>query len=530
MITTLGDAKKIQDSLGFAGADRSRRIDSLIILLASSCISGLLWNDRVAFEADGVSRILISESWLRSPALITSGVWGPLHGYLLAAARALSGSRLIAGLSISVVATVAAALGLYAIGRRANGRLGGWIAAGCWLLNPLALRLSTDAVSEPIQACFVVASLAALLGIQRGRGDSLGRAVWSGMMLTLAAAVRYESWLLIPVFALFIAGRDRKASLVFAVAASSFPIAWSVGNFVAFGDLLHGIHGNSAWLQNAEGFTPGGRGLVLLRKATFLFRAFGLGFGVIQSILLLPALARALRSAGPQRLIAGTFLLLFVVFLSQQTFGFMLTRSRYALILFALGAAVLAGDERIVLALRRQPRNVRALVLAGVCLSATFTPVLTALAPGGRLAREFSPRHEFGADVAELGSLLAAARSEGDGMVFDFWDWTDTYNLMLRASARDSLLFVAPGGASQPLRLDALRAMLCERTHGLLVSVRDSKLDHAIDRDRERMRIGGLALHYAALGQVDAKAVFRYEVLPGQCQGAPPYKRPFQNL
>jgi hypothetical protein len=131
--------------------------------------------------------------------------------------------------------------------------------------------MSTTGASEALSLFLVLASLALF---DAGRMRALAA---SGLVLTLACAVRYDTWLLAGLMGLLVLvhGRDRRAALgraaVFGLCCAPFPLVWLYGNWRAMGDPLYPIHYvesfHKDWL--VEGLRTWGEASLRIQNAGF---------------------------------------------------------------------------------------------------------------------------------------------------------------------------------------------------------------------------------------------------------------------
>lgn len=196
---------------------------------------------------DAIPRTDLARKWADAPHWISSfadgaSQYGPLHLYVVGIALKFGVSKQQAGPLTSLVFGTLTVLPLWALSRRLFGR-----AAAVWSAVALAfwglhIQMSTTGASEAL-ALFLL--LCALALFDAGRTRSL---VASGLALTLACAVRYDAWLLVPLLSLVVLlhGEDRRAAfgraVAFGLCCLPFPAAWLYGNWRAMGDPLYPIH------------------------------------------------------------------------------------------------------------------------------------------------------------------------------------------------------------------------------------------------------------------------------------------------
>lgn len=188
-------------------------------------------------------------------------MWGPLHYYLLGGALAVVPDQLIAPILLNVLLATGTAILLYAFTCIEFSQAGATFVALAYGLSPLVVRHSLMAVSETPFTFFVAGSL--VLAALARKSDSCSYAALSGGSLTLAGALRYEAWVLIPFFyaviswpgsvgrahrtlTMLVAGLSRR-SLCFLASSLVFPVFWMVGNWAHSGDPLYGINAARSW-------------------------------------------------------------------------------------------------------------------------------------------------------------------------------------------------------------------------------------------------------------------------------------------
>jgi hypothetical protein len=201
---------------------------------------------------DSVSRVWQSISWLEDPHLITHGLWGPLHFYLVAFALWIWPDPVHGPVGLHVLIGVATPLLVYAFTRTAiAGPRAALLVAIAYALYPIAIRNSLSVRSE---VPFVLLLLCAMIFVELARrdGGSWKHALVAGASLTLAAMLRYEAWMLIPFFALLLWRKPRLMG-AFIACALIHPVFWMVGNGIHYGDPLYSVNAASGWEREGMG-------------------------------------------------------------------------------------------------------------------------------------------------------------------------------------------------------------------------------------------------------------------------------------
>lgn len=207
---------------------------------------------------DAVARTDLAERWAQAPHWFTSfkdgaQQYGPLHIAMIGAALLVDPDPLRAGRWVSLLFGALTAIPLFALTRQLFGwRAGVWacLALSVWGLH---IQCSTTAASEAVTLFFL---LAACAFAQRAREPGeLAALVWAAVCMNIAAALRYDPWLLMPILgATFLFGAEDRAAgvtrfVLFGLLCVPFPLIWIHGNELAHGDPLFPIRFTEAYHQ-----------------------------------------------------------------------------------------------------------------------------------------------------------------------------------------------------------------------------------------------------------------------------------------
>ncbi len=200
------------------------------------------WNENL--YGDAVARTWLADLWAASPHVIGSFdqggfQYGPLHLYLVGLAGLLWPSPEHAGRLVSLAAGVATAWPLHVLTRRLFDARAADVAVLAFAAWGLHIQCSTTTVSETLNLLLVVGALALLqVWNDDARRDAM---LGSALLLNLACATRYDSWLYVPLLGLAVFWRARRVgpALAFLAAASAFAVPWMFGNAVDRGDPLY---------------------------------------------------------------------------------------------------------------------------------------------------------------------------------------------------------------------------------------------------------------------------------------------------
>ncbi len=231
--------------------DRSRRLlfffaIAFVVFVRVVCFP-FTWEN-----GDAPSRIAMAAAWLQNPSIMSAkdcSQFGPLPIYLIAGILALWNDPYVAPRFLSLLFGVATAVPLFLIARDLFGQRAATLTLLFFALFSLQVRGSAMSLSEVPFGFLLLMCIFFFLRFRRqARTSDL---VFSALLLSLAALVRYEGWLFIPLMAL-LAIRSLKPAgfqprhlaewlepaFVFGALAGLCPLVWMVINYVQVGDPL----------------------------------------------------------------------------------------------------------------------------------------------------------------------------------------------------------------------------------------------------------------------------------------------------
>jgi hypothetical protein len=212
----------------------------LVMAVLAPRLVALFVNENLA--GDAIVRTWMAHRWLDAPQFMTSfsdgpRQFGPLHLYLLAACELLWPSLVHAGRVLSLIVGSLTAWPLYTFTARRFGVSAATLAVLGFAFWGLHVQCSTTSASEALNLLWVMSAVALF--------DQEGKRGWWGavVMLNLACATRYDSWLFVPLLAAAELWRSRSLvkAVGFGAAASAFAIFWLIGNQLGEGDALFPI-------------------------------------------------------------------------------------------------------------------------------------------------------------------------------------------------------------------------------------------------------------------------------------------------
>ena len=221
-----------------AGSERRVhwRVALLLIVLALAIRLALLPLATLD-TGDTAARIWLGWRWADDPFLMTSGLWGPLHFYLIGTMLRFWPDPVWAPLAMhvaigSLVPVIVCQWTLDLFGSRRSAIAAGLIFA----FYPAAIAVSLGARAETPFMFFMGLGLIGLVRAWRPDGR-YSQALLAGLAVTLASMLRYEAWLLLPFLLIPFAKRPKLAA-AFLATAMIHPVIWMIGNAIELGNPL----------------------------------------------------------------------------------------------------------------------------------------------------------------------------------------------------------------------------------------------------------------------------------------------------
>jgi hypothetical protein len=216
---------------------------------------------------DSFARIATTAVWLRHPSLqldFSLPDWPPVHFWLMAAFSDLIRNVVLGCRLLSLVFGCLSVWLLWRLASKIYDESSALFSVIIFALYSLGIGYSTTASSE---ATHIGLTLAGLLGFfSFRRTESLLSLGFAGLSLTIDAGVRYESWVIIFLLSLLLAGypdgRDYlsltrlRNLLVFASSASLWPAFWMLHEYRIKGNPLYFLAFNHQVLPEQLAINP----------------------------------------------------------------------------------------------------------------------------------------------------------------------------------------------------------------------------------------------------------------------------------
>lgn len=429
---------------------------------------------------DSAYRVWIAMDWLAKPELLTHGVWGPLHFYLLALTLVLRGDPVVAPVLLGVLLSTASAVLMYLFVEMEFGsRRAALLAALSYSVYSVAIRNGVSVRSETPFAFFLLVGLIAIAHARREEG-SWRHAAAGGVALTLAAMLRYEAWLMIPFLAVLLWHKP-KLLVIFGACALIHPVFWMVGNWQCYGDPLFSMTAASRFELVTMGREQRDRWALMLSALSYpavVLRGMGLLVGIISLIGAVLALVRRRPSRVWLLPLAG---LLGLLCLSVAR-GALVPKLNYAesagMLLFPFSALVY---DRLGVAQWRAASF--GLVTFGILLSSMVFSCKTCLARVGLGLWGSSPiprieNQELAFQLLPtIAANLPAARA---GLISDNIGLGTTSQVALRTYLPRAQMYLVCVAANRFSNIDPMSTFINQYPRGVLITLSGSPLSQAL--------------------------------------------------
>jgi 4-amino-4-deoxy-L-arabinose transferase-like glycosyltransferase len=240
------EAESAVEKIG--GSQQTRRY-LMIGLLVTALIRVAVFPFAENFYGDPVMRLRALSEWLEHPFFLRSFLgarqFGPLHLYLLAAMKLLTGEERIGPRLLSLIFGTLSAWPIFALSARRFGAQAALWSTLAFAVYGLHIQASTTAVSEAVFLFFVLSGLSLLDHAADGERLHL---LLAGLSMACACAVRYDGWLYAPLSVGWLWTPSRRGVVSLKAVAGYLAIVLAVpaflmwGNWVDVGDPLYLIH------------------------------------------------------------------------------------------------------------------------------------------------------------------------------------------------------------------------------------------------------------------------------------------------
>lgn len=433
-------------------------------------------------DADAVTRTFISYNWLKNPHFITDSVWAPLHFYLNGIIMWISGSFEDGPRYFNLFLSSLTIVPLYFFVKEEFSRQGAIYSAGLFALSPVIFRNSFQALSGTPYLFFL--AIALFYFARALRNNRWSNYFLAGLMITVAAGFRYEAWIIIAVFTFIGLLRKRwKGTLLFWSFAMIIPIGWMLVGWIYHNDFFYGINGAYGWNIEKMGVNENVNDTERLKRLFFFPMSWFLAVSPVLAWVLIITFFKHVFQKKFSRIQFYWMLPLFVIwlaFLIKAQDGTLLLQHRFT------GSLVFFSAPLIAMAINEKTRKVYSYLMTLALLLIIpqsyfwyavnldeWTPLsrqIKSIIKDIQLSTgpEMLPLPQIDNHVLTEGlDVLEGNFEDKDGLILDFFGWTETYYMALQYPASDP--FVFPGAKHDHFPEDKFHNYIDSHPNGMLV-------------------------------------------------------------
>ena len=212
-------AHGLDDAVGQRARTFVPALSDFLLLIVISLLTRLAFLPLATQDSgDHTERIFIAWRWIEDPTLMFSGIWPPLHFFIIGPVIKAFHDAVIAPVILHLgIGSISPSLLYVFVGQEFRDRRAAFAVGLAYALYPLGIRTSLEVMA---QAPFVLCLGVALICLSKARsGDRrYYYSALAGLATTLSCGFRFEGWLLIPFLALTLLPFFRAAALFVAIA------------------------------------------------------------------------------------------------------------------------------------------------------------------------------------------------------------------------------------------------------------------------------------------------------------------------
>ncbi len=459
---------------------------------------------------DTAARIWLGWRWADDPFLMTSGLWGPLHFYLIGTVLRFWSDPVWAPIALhvaigSIIPVIACRMTLDLFGNRRSAIAAGLIFA----MYPAAIAVSLGARAETPFMLFFGLGLLGLVQAWRPDGR-ISHALLAGLAITLASMLRYEAWLLLPFLTLLLVKKPKLAA-AFLITAMIHPVIWMIGSALAYGNPLHSLLATATWTQDILARELDTRLVPGLGRIARLAGRTAVELTIPIAVLMAVGAYRCLRQKRIESVWLIPPLALFLIFAVSAFRDTMTIKSGYTTTIGLLLIPFIACAFEWLNLERWSRARCAAAATALLAAMGVFMlePAMNRLPGGSRLSSNPVPTIPDEDNVRQLRALIdrAELKRGSDGYIADFFGLLTTPYVAWQTRLHPGNICRTPGAANRSLSSEQLEVFLLANRSGVLVTRPDSRLTAHLELESDRAgTLAGIPLRLEPIGTMDWKS------------------------
>jgi|GEM_PF-1567405 len=412
-------------------------------------------------DADAVSRVFHSVSWLEEPHWIMTYFWAPFHFYLIGSVLSVYKETIYIPVIINILFSAFTLIPFYFFTAREFNKQGAFIATFFLAISPVLFRNSLMSLSETPYLFFIVLSMNLLSkGIRTNLSSYF---LLSGMSMTIAAGFRYEAWLIMAIFAGFVFFiNNPKHAFLFSLTAIFFPATWLIQTYIETGNPLSFLNWASEALNNKEKIGMES----YLRRLWFYPFSWMIALGPPAAFVTIKTIFKS-KNINSYYIWKVPFLLMFIIFEIFCFKGVLLAQHRFTgtLVVFSLPFVAIYFNE------------LNKTKIKAACIFAATTVVLAFVY---NTDVKYIPRLKEKSFV-EISKLIKDNTTNESCVILDFVGWDNTYFIELQSRLQPENIFIVFNDDKQEYFINEIKKYVARNYQGFALLRNDSKLYQLVD-------------------------------------------------
>ncbi len=413
----------------------------LILILIIGIIRILLFPFSQIIDADAVTRTFLTQEWMEHPHWIMSGIWLPLHYYINALALWIWNDPSLTPSILNSLLALFMIFPFYKLVNREFSKEGALMITAIFALSPILFRNQFMGLSETPYLLLVHAMNCLSIGLRANKNSAI---VMAGLLLTLAAGIRYEAWLIILITTFYLFIKHFKKAILFGLLAGIFPLLWLLTNYISTGSPFTSLEGNHHWTLEVMNNNAHVDTETYLRRIWFFPFSLMIAIGPIATVDAVRnwvARITTPRFKDVRYLFAILFIFFLIFFIYNSVKGTLLLQHRFigTLVLFFLPFASYCMTSR---------KPLRIALHLVLIIGLSFIYNVDNISPLPRLKDQ------------KFAHLVETIPPDTDYLILDFYGWDYTYYWAVESGIPYQNIIIVEGAKNSPDRLNEIEKLL----------------------------------------------------------------------
>jgi 4-amino-4-deoxy-L-arabinose transferase-like glycosyltransferase len=416
-------------------------------------------------NADAISRVFASISWMEDPGWISKSIWAPFHFYIHGVGLMIWNNPIYMPKIITIIFSVLTLFPFYFFTKREFNNYGALVATFFLALSPVLFRNSFMPLSETPYLFFL--ALTINLFSKSIKENSTKYILLAGITITFAAGIRYEAWVIIPILSLLIFLLKKwKFIFLFNITALLFPLYWLLSNWIETGDPLYSIQGTYNWSLNVMDRNENMDFESYLRRLWFFPFSWIIAIGIPACYIILGIVIKKIKDKSKKdRFIFFSipFVIMFFFYEYNSFKGVLLTQHRYIGTLVILSLPFISIHFNEI----NSKKIKQSLVFGLTTILLSFVYNTSGVIPLPRLGDQTN---------VIISQVIKENSTNESCLILDFIGWDNTYYISLHSGLKQKNIVITEGAKNSKLPLQDIKNKLEEYEKGIILLKKESEL------------------------------------------------------